>query len=415
MTNNPITELQKSQAADYTDSLKRAISVVASRGSALVWPLEEVLQFNSEYYNSICASLANIAFSRNPAALKRDESIIVLVEIDLATFESDTTASPEGRKQAILDMLKRNASVLFKSLSDSRNCSGGVIILGSSAKMPKLTASQLAACFETSKTDIYSIESQLDYDLALKSGWKPQHILSVGLNAMTDIEMMQYRALQFNSNKPINLPMTHEHEAEESLLPEDIKKSLEPQPIKPLFEDLPNNPADFNDDLFAPNPLFASVEAANTNLSEDTRNRVAAQAKQTLLAEQKPELSLISLSIPVKLKDQGDYTLLLRANYPASLEEGMSPTTSAVWSDESFLAFSCQPLALSQSDTMLSGAYSKVVTHVSRLDIASAAGSAYESIVGIELSFKDYLKSFIIPEYSNQIIEILEQVYTVRD
>ncbi|EHM1384282.1 hypothetical protein KFS98_003769 [Salmonella enterica] len=404
-----LTETQQMAGREYTESFKRAISLVASRSSALLWPLEEDLQFPTDYYNSVCSQLNNIAFSKNPAALKRDESIVVLIEINLDNYLSDKTQSPSETKNNVLAQLKTRAELLCENLYKSRDCSGIVVCIGSStdSNMSVIRASELSACFETEYSDIYCMDGYLDLNLGLKSKWTPEFILAVGLRAMETTRIMQYKALRFNNlHSPVDLPVARDFDLEakpQNDLPEDLQpKEITPLPVKDA-----STVIDSDSEEFAANPLFDSIK------KPQTREEVAEHAMQSLKEEinSSEEQIITSISIPCKLKDKGDYLLLLTENVATfSPLDSTSAMTNVVWNDDSYLAFSTPTLNLSSADTILMGAFTKMGTHIKKLDVTTANGTAFEDHIGIELTFKDYVEKFNLSAYAN-IDSALKEIY----
>ncbi|MCW6598754.1 hypothetical protein [Yersinia ruckeri] len=401
-----LTETQQQAGRDYNDSFKRAISLVANRTSALLWPLEEDLQFPSDYYNAICAQLSNIAFSKNPSALKRDESIIVLIEINLDVYELSGNHSPSETKEHILTELKKRSEILFENLYKSRDCSGIVISIGSSKeeKHSLLRSSEVVACFETEYSNVYNMDGYLDLNLGLNSKWTPQFMLAVGLRAMENTRILQYKALRFNSlHDPVKLPVARDFESTLVKSDDNVPEELKPQDITASNDRSDHNLAA----EFAANPLFESLENKPKTVEE-----VAEHALKTLQAEANSDDQLIeSISIPCKLKDKGDYVMLLTEGMVTlTPADSMSPLTNVVWNDESYLAFSTPTLNLSSGDTILMGAFTKMSSHLNKLDVTTANGSAFEDHIGIELTFKDYLNKFNISAYAG-IDSALKDIY----
>lgn len=407
-----LTETQQLASREYTESFKRAISLVASRTSALLWPLEEDLQFPTDYYNSVCSQLNNIAFSKNPVALKRDESIVVMIEINLDNYQAQ---SPSETKETILAQLKARAEILCESLYKSRDCSGIVISIGSSKDSTTLAirSSELTACFETEYSNVYSMDGYLDLNLGLKSKWTPQFMLAIGLRAMESTRIMQYKALRFNSlHSPVELPVARDFDLE-SKPKEDIPEDLKPRDITPLpavdsAVDTSVDAGDTAGEEFEANPLFASIQKPRT------REEVADHAMQTLKEEMhsSDDQVITSVSIPCKLKDKGDYLLLLtdgKAEF-SPLQNSHAAMTNVVWNDDSYLAFSTPTLNLSSADTILMGAFTKMGSHIKKLDVTTANGTAFEDHIGIELTFKDYIEKFNISAYAN-IDSALKEIY----
>lgn len=397
-----ITESQKIAAKDYTDSFKRAISSVASRTSALLWPFEEHLQFPSEYYNNICSQMSDVVFSLNPAALKRDESIIALIEVDLAEY-LDVAGSPTEKTQNILSILSQKATILFKSLYETRNYSGVVISIGSSREIPAFKSSELIACFETPQTQVYCLDGHFEFDLGLKSGWNPKFLMSVGINAIADIQVLQYKALRFNTaSEPINIPIAREQDAPVAL-------NDELAPVAVAKEDAEIRSAEFDLSSFADNPLFPDLKPApfdDSDVPESTpemiRSQIADNAKKTLESEVGQSPELLSVAIPCEIKDVGARILLLTST-SAELLEDNTEYTNVVWNDDSFLAFSVSPVKLGSTDLVLAGAFTKVSSHLKNLDVTSANGSAFETIMGLDIIFADCIKSFIRPTFAETI------------
>lgn len=402
-----LTETQQLASREYTESFKRAISLVASRTSALLWPLEEELQFPTDYYNSVCSQLNNIAFSKNPVALKRDESIVVLIEINLDNYQAQ---SPSETKETILSQLRARAEILCENLYKSRDCSGIVISIGSSKDsiMTAIRSSELTACFETEYSNVYSMDGYLDLNLGLKSKWTPQFILAIGLRAMESTRILQYKALRFNSlHSPVDLPVARDFDIE-SKPKEDVPDDLKPQELTPLPAKDTSAVLDADTDEFAANPLFDSIQ------KPQTREEVAEHAIQTLKEEMhsSDDQVIVSISIPCKLKDKGDYLLLLTEGKVAfsPLNNSSTAMTNVVWNDDSYLAFSTPTLNLSSADTILMGAFTKMGAHIKKLDVATANGTAFEDHIGIELTFKDYIEKFNIGAYAN-IDSALKEIY----